>query len=120
MAGNSLGDLLKASQIDLLKQVSSGNKSSEKESAKPIVVKNKKASPSPSNSGENRLHEDYKIFHSYVRSVVQKNELYDTMFDYGDVDSFAAVAESYDNPVCKDIVDYFACCFFNGEYESLD
>ena len=120
MAGNSLGDLLKASQIDLLRQVSSENRPSEKGSVKPIVVKNKKASPSPPDSGKDKLQEEYKTFHLYVRSVVQRNELYDTMFDYGEEDSFAAVAETYDNPVCKDIVDYFACCFFNGEYESLD
>lgn len=120
MAGNSLGDLLKASQIDLLKQVSSDNKASEKKPAKANVAKPKEKSLSSTNSSENLLQEDYRIFHSYVRSVVQKNELYDTMFDYGDEESFLAIAELYDNPACRDIIDYFACCFFNGEYEFLD
>lgn len=120
MAGNTLGDLLKAGQLDLLKQVSSENKSSEKKSAKVIVAKAKEASISNTDSGKDDVREAYKIFHSYVRSVVQKSELYDTMFDYGDEESFSAIAELYDNPVCRDIVDYFACCFFNGEYEFLD
>lgn len=120
MAGNTLGDLLKAGQLDLLKQASSDNKASEKKSAKANVAKPKEKSLSSTNTSKDTLQEDYRIFHSYVRSVVQKNELYDTMFDYGDEDSFATVAELYDNPVCRDIVDYFACCFFNGEYEFLD
>lgn len=120
MAGNTFGDLLKAGQIDLLKQASSENKSSEKKPTKATIVKPKDASSPNLNSGKDKLHEDYKIFHSYVRSVVQRNELYDTMFDYGDEESFATIAELYDNPVCKDIVDYFACCFFNGEYDLLD
>ena len=120
MAGNTLGDLLKAGQLDLLKQASSDNKASEKKPAKANVVKPKEKSLSSTNTSKDTLQEDYRIFHSYVRSVVQKNELYDTMFDYGDEDSFATVAELYDNPVCRDIVDYFACCFFNGEYEFLD
>ena len=120
MAGNTLGDLLKAGQLDLLKQASSDNKASEKKPAKANVAKPKEKSLSSTNTSKDTLQEDYRIFHSYVRSVVQKNELYDTMFDYGDEESFATVAELYDNPVCRDIVDYFACCFFNGEYEFLD
>lgn len=120
MAGNTLGDLLKAGQLDLLKQASSDNKTSEKKPAKANVAKPKEKSLSSTNTSKDTLQEDYRIFHSYVRSVVQKNELYDTMFDYGDEESFATVAELYDNPVCRDIVDYFACCFFNGEYEFLD
>lgn len=120
MAGNTLGDLLKAGQLDLLKQVSSENKLSEKKPTKSVVDKSKGSGSFEPKSSKDKLQEDYKIFHSYVRSVVQRNELYDTMFDYGDEDSFATVAELYDNPVCRDIVDYFACCFFNGEYEFLD
>lgn len=120
MAGNTLGDLLKSGQLDLLKQVSSENKSLEKKPLKSAVVRPKGTGSSEPKSGKDKVYEDYKIFHSYVRSVVQKNELYDTMFDYGDEESFATVAELYDNPVCRDIVDYFACCFFNGEYEFLD
>ena len=120
MAGNTLGDLLKAGQLDLLKQASSDNKASEKKPAKANVAKPKEKSLSSPNTSKDIHEEDYRIFHSYVRSVVQKNELYDTMFDYGDEESFSAIAELYDNPACRDIVDYFACCFFNGEYEFLD
>ena len=120
MAGNTFGDLLKAGQLDLLKQVSSDSKASEKKPAKANVVKPKEKSLSSANAGVDKHQEDYRIFHSYVRNVVQKNELYDTMFEYGDEESFSTIAELYDNPVCRDIVDYFACCFFNGEYEFLD
>lgn len=120
MAGNTLGDILKAGQIDLLKKVSSDNKASEKKSPKVNTAKPKEKSLSSANAGVDKLQEDYRIFHSYVRNVVQKNELYDTMFEYGDEESFSTIAELYDNPVCRDIVDYFACCFFNGEYEFLD
>ena len=92
MAGNTLGDLLKTGQLDLLKQVSSEKKSSEKKSAKVIVAKAKEASISNTDSGKDDVREAYKIFHSYVRSVVQKSELYDTMFDYGEEESFASEA----------------------------
>lgn len=120
MAGNTLGDLLKAGQLDMLKQASSDNKASEKKPAKANVAKPKEKSLSSPNTSKDIHEEDYRIFHSYVRSVVQRNELYDTMFDYGDEESFSAIAELYDNPACRDIVDYFACCFFNGEYDLLD
>ena len=120
MAGNTLGDLLKAGQLDLLKQASSDNKASEKKPAKANVAKPKEKTLSSPNTSKDIHQEDYRIFHSYVRNVVQKNELYDTMFEYGDEESFSTIAELYDNPVCRDIVDYFACCFFNGEYEFLD
>lgn len=120
MAGNTFGDLLKAGQLDLLKQASSDIKASEKKSAKANVAKPKEKTLSSPDTSKDILEEDYTIFHSYVMSVVQRNELYDTMFDYGDEESFSAIAELYDNPVCRDIVDYFACCFFNGEYDLLD
>ena len=120
MAGNTLGDLLKAGQLDLLKQASSHNKASDKKPAKANVAKPKEKSLSSPNTSKDIHEEDYRIFHSYVRSVVQRNELYDTMFDYGDEESFSAIAELYDSPICRDIVDYFACCFFNGEYDLLD
>ena len=120
MAGNTLGDLLKAGQLDMLKQASSDNKASEKKPAKTNVAKPKEKSLSSTNTSKDTLQEDYRIFHSYVRSVVQKNELYDTMFDYGDEDSFAVLSELYDSQVCKDIIDYFACCFYEGEYDFLD
>ena len=120
MAINTLGDLLKAGQLDLLKQVSSDNNASEKKSPRVNTAKPKEKSLPSANAGIDKLQEDYRIFHSYVRNVVQKNELYDTMFEYGDEESFSTIAELYDNPVCRDIVDYFACCFFNGEYEFLD
>lgn len=55
-----------------------------------------------------------------MRAVVQKSELYETMFDYGEEESFATIAELYDSQVCKDIIDYFACRFFDGEYDYLD
>lgn len=120
MARNTLGDLLKARQLDLLKQVSSENKSSENKCAKAIAAKAKETSVSTTYSKKNDVREAYKIFHSYVRSVVQKSELYDTMFDHGEEESFATISELYDNPVCKDIIDYFACRFFDGEFEYLD
>ena len=63
MAGNTLGDLLKAGQLDLLKQVSSENKSSEKKSAKVIVAKAKEASISNTDSGKDDVREAYKIFY---------------------------------------------------------
>lgn len=120
MAGNTLGDLLKAGQLDLLKQVSSDNIASEKKPAKANVAKPKEKTLSSPNTSKDIYEEDYRIFHSYVRSVVQRDELYDTMFDYGDEESFSAIADLYDNPVCRDIVDYFACRFFDGEYDYLD
>ena len=115
MAGNTFGDLLKAGQLDLLKQASSDIKASEKKSAKANVAKPKEKTLSSPDTSKDILEEDYTIFHSYVMSVVQRNELYDTMFDYGDEESFSAIAELYDNPVCRDIVDYFACCFLNSK-----
>lgn len=120
MAGNTLGDLLKAGQLDLLKQASSDNKASEKKPAKANVAKPKEKSLSSTNTSKDTLQEDYRIFHSYVRTVVQKNELYDTMFDSGDEESFVSIAKLYDNPVCRDIIDYFACRFFDGEFDYLD
>jgi hypothetical protein len=119
MAGNTLGDLLKAGQLDLLKQVSADSKSAVK---KPVADtgKNKTTTSQTPTAVKSSVAEDYKIFHSYVRAVVQKSELYDTMFDYGDEESFATISELYDNPVCKDIIDYFACRFFDGEFDYLD
>ena len=111
---------LLSAQGFLLKQASSDKNASEKKSAKVNTSKPKEKSLSSANTPVDKLQEDYRIFHSYVRNVVQKNELYDTMFEYGDEESFSTIAELYDNPVCRDIVDYFACCFFNGEYEFLD
>lgn len=120
MAGNTLGDLLKAGQLDLLKQVSADNKTMSKQSNTTTVAKSKTAPLSASVSGKTKIADDYTIFHSYVRAVVQKSELYETMFDYGDEDSFATIAELYDDQICKDIIDYFACRFFDGEYDYLD
>ena len=119
MAGNTLGDLLKAGQLDLLKQVSADSKSAVK---KPVADtgKNKTTTSQTPTAVKSSVAEDYKIFHSYVKAVVQKSELYDTMFDYGDEESFATISELYDNPVCKDIIDYFACRFFDGEFDYLD
>jgi hypothetical protein len=119
MAGNTLGDLLKAGQLDLLKQVSADSKSAVK---KPVADtgKNKTTTSQTPTAVKSSVAEDYKIFHSYVRAVVQKSELYDTMFDYGYEESFATISELYDNPVCKDIIDYFACRFFDGEFDYLD
>ena len=119
MAGNTLGDLLKAGHLDLLKQVSADSKST----VKKLVAdtgKNKTTTSQTPTAVKSNVAEDYKIFHLYVRAVVQKSELYDTMFDYGDEESFAAVSELYDDPVSRDIIDYFACRFFDGEYDYLD
>lgn len=120
MAGNTLGDLLKAGQLDLLKQVSVGSKAASKQSMTTTVGKSKAALLSTSVSGKSKIPDDYTVFHSYVRAVVQKSELYETMFDYGEEESFATIAELYDSQVCKDIIDYFACRFFDGEYDYLD
>ena len=119
MAGNTLGDLLKAGQLDLLKQVSSDSTSAVKQSVT-NTGKNKTSSSQTQVTMKSSVADDYKIFHSYVSSVVQKSELYDTMFDYGDEESFAAVSELYDDPISRDIIDYFACRFFDGEYDYLD
>ena len=120
MAGNTLGDLLKAGQLDLLKQVSVDSKAASKQSMTTTVGKSKAALLSTSVSGKSKIPDDYTVFHSYVRAVVQKSELYETMFDYGEEESFATIAELYDSQVCKDIIDYFACRFFDGEYDYLD
>lgn len=120
MAGNTLGDLLKAGQLDLLKQVSADNKTTSRQSMPTTVGKSKTSPPSTLVSGEAKIADDYTIFHSYVRAVVQKSELYETMFDYGEEDSFATIAALYDDQVYKDIIDYFACRFFDGEYDYLD
>ena len=91
MAGNTLGDLLKAGQLDLLKQVSADSKSAVK---KPVADtgKNKTTTSQTPTAVKSSVAEDYKIFHSYVKAVVQKSELYDTMFDYGDEESFATIS----------------------------
>lgn len=119
MLGSTLGDLLKAGQLDLLKQASSDGKSAAKKLGAD-TSKNKPKEPQTLATIKSTVADDYKIFHSYVRTIVQKSELYDTMFDYGDEESFATVSELYDNAACKDIIDYFACCFFDGEYDYLD
>ena len=120
MAGNTLGDLLKAGQLDMLKQASTDNKAASKKPVATSPPKSKTAITSTSLIRKTSVDDDYKIFHSYVRTVVQKSELYDTMFDYGAEESFATISELYNNPVCKDIIDYFACRFFDGEFEYLD
>ena len=120
MAGNTLGDLLKAGQLDMLKQASTDNKAASKKTVATSTPKTKTAITSTSSIRKTSVDDDYKIFHSYVRTVVQKSELYDTMFDYGAEESFATISELYDNPVCKDIIDYFACRFFDGGFEYLD
>ena len=120
MAGNTLGDLLKAGQLDLLKQVSSDSKSTANKPVALSTPKSKTASFPVSSASKKSVDDDCKIFHSYVRTVVQKSELYDTMFDYGEEESFATISELHDNPVCKDIIDYFACRFFDGEFDYLD
>ena len=120
MAGNTLGDLLKAGQLDLLKQVSVDSKAASKQSMTTTAGKSKAALLSTSVSGKSKIPDDYTVFHSYVRAVVQQSDLYETMFDYGEEESFATIAELYDSQVCKDIIDYFACRFFDGEYDYLD
>ena len=60
MAGNTLGDLLKAGQLDLLKQASSDNKTSEKKPAKANVTKPKEKSLSSTNTSKD--NNDYKTF----------------------------------------------------------
>lgn len=52
MAGNTLGDLLKAGQLDLLKQVSVGSKAASKQSMTTTVGKSKAAPLSTSVSGK--------------------------------------------------------------------
>lgn len=61
------------------------------------------------------------ILHSYLRNVVDNNEVYDIMKDTEEEGQlFQTLAESYQNELIKDLVEYFACCFFNGDYSLLD
>ena len=120
MAGNTLGDYFKADQLDLLKQSPSDHRVTSKKPVAPNAHKTISSNSSVSLGSKTIVDDDYLIFHSYVRNIVQKSELYDTMFDFGGEESFATLSEMYDNPVSKDIIDYFACCFFDGEYNYLD
>ena len=110
MAGNTLGDYFKADQLDLLKQSPSDNRVTSKKPVAPNAHKTISSNSSVSLGSKTIVDDDYLIFHSYVRNIVQKSELYDTMFDFGGEESFATLSEMYDNPVSKDIIDYFACC----------
>lgn len=66
MSGNTLGDLLKAGQLDLLKQVSVGSKAASKQSMTTTLGKSKAAPLSTSVSGKSKIPDDYTVFHSYV------------------------------------------------------
>ena len=65
MAGNTLGDLLKAGQLDLLKQVSADSKSAVK---KPVADtgKNKTTTSQTPTAVKSSVAEDYKIFSSWL------------------------------------------------------
>lgn len=116
MSGNTLGDLLNAGQWDSLKDSSNKPKASSKHESTVNIT----SAAKEGRKDKNPSKDDYQIFHSYVRTIVNKSELYDMMFDEGGDYSFAAVADSYSSPVCRDVIDYFACRFFEGEYEQLD
>jgi len=64
---------------------------------------------------------DEAILHSYIRSVLDSSEVYDVMKDTAiDGVSFRALADACQDDLSKDIVEYFACCFYEGEYSLLD
>ena len=64
---------------------------------------------------------DADILHSYIRSILNASDVYDMMKDT-EVDgvSFSSVAASCHDELSRDLVEYFACCFFEGEYAALD
>lgn len=61
------------------------------------------------------------LLHSYVRRIVAESDVYDILKDT-EVDgiSFQKLAMSCDDELSRDIVEYFAYCFFEGDYSSLD
>lgn len=61
------------------------------------------------------------ILHSYIRHIVENSDIYDMMKDTeADGKSFSALASSVTDDLAKDLIEYFACCFFEGEYSQLD
>lgn len=67
------------------------------------------------------LTSDDDILHSYVSRVVKGSVIYEIMRDT-EVEglSFNALAEANEDVLCKDIIEFFACCFFEGDYSTLD
>ena len=64
---------------------------------------------------------DNGILHSYIRHIVENSDIYDMMKDTeADGKSFSAFAASVTDDLSKDLIEYFACCFFEGEYSQLD
>lgn len=64
---------------------------------------------------------DNGILHSYIRHIVENSDIYDMMKDTeADGKSFSAFAASVTDDLSKDLIEYFACCFFEGEYAQLD
>ena len=61
------------------------------------------------------------VLHSYVSSIVNDSAVYDIMKDTeAEGKSFSSLSQACHEQISKDIVDYFACCFYEGEYSTLD
>lgn len=60
-------------------------------------------------------------FHEYVATIINRSELFEMMFD-SEINgaSFSNLCDSLDNALEKDIVKYFACRFYEGEYSEMD
>lgn len=64
---------------------------------------------------------DNGILHSYIRHIIENSDIYDMMKDTeAGGKSFSALASSVTDDLSKDLIEYFAYCFFEGEYSQLD
>lgn len=72
-------------------------------------------------SFKNKPKSDNGILHSYIRRIIENSDIYDMMKDTeAGGKSFSALATSVDDELSRDLIEYFACCFFEGEYAQLD
>lgn len=105
----NLGDLKSMLGVDSTKE------SSPAKEKKETVRKRSKTSQM-----KDILSED-EILHSYISSLVGDSAVYDIMKDTeAEGKSFSTLAQACHEQISKDIVDYFACCFYEGEYSTLD
>lgn len=98
-----------------LKELMSGNLPlgpSKRESPKPALKSVAQRTKSDNEDG---------VFHEYVATIINRSELFEMMFD-SEINgaSFANLCDSLDNDLEKDIVKYFACRFYEGEYSEMD
>ena len=98
-----------------LKELMSGNLPlgpSKRESPKPALKSVAQRTKSDNEDG---------AFHEYVATIINRSELFEMMFD-SEINgaSFANLCDSLDNDLEKDIVKYFACRFYEGEYSEMD